>query len=902
MKQVRRIPAIVVLTIVIALVASAALVATTIPAQKAASANQAQTLTLPIIVALCDHDPEWRGPISLGSELPDFCSRADGVAIAVSGLDGTSYGTCTTEASDDKACALELPVGPDLVLSQDPATIPAGYAPVSNPTTFKLFADAAGGDTILRFATVPNAGSGGQVDLRLMALACETAPQDLAVATNTPAIPAGCTLAENTTVVVSSADGTELGRCMRASGEDYCRVLVPLGSTVTITEEPTTVPDGYTQVEAPLIFSVPQAVYDGLYLYVVNARATASTTAAEPPQTLPAAPSGDAAPLTAPAGNLAYAGLDGNIWIARLDGTDPQQITTDGEQYEGSVYGTYISPAWSHDGTMLAFSGGDPETGAQGIWLLRDGMLSLLPNTMPCGSPVFSAKDDRILYSCAITDMWEQDQPDDLTTNPLHGVVSSSALDGTGQRVDIAYTTDKSGVPWIFGTGFNYTRIADVRVSDGAMLVTVAGHRWAGLRLFAADGTMLATFEPLNDIKGSYGPHDARFTPDGTQVVASWCASGCGRGESGPSTEGVVQFDLDGEISAQWFAPVSNRVSTGLSVSPGGALAAYSFSTTSSGTSTIMLIDDQGASTEIAQGTLPAWQPVTVAIALPNPNQEIANAGFPLTPGGPTPDSGQFAFAAQDDGQWDLYIYNFSGNKTARLTTTPNANEIAPAISHNLGIIAYLSDQSGSYQVWILDQSSQTNRQLTLWEGPPIRSVAWGSDDGSLLITVEGDDGMQIMRMSARGGLISELIAAPAGFPTVAENGTMVYSTTAGGHLVIRQENAATPVAVSDAEPIRGNAPAISPDGTLLVYETGETGTRRIEGRSLDGSTRIIVPASGHDDSNPIITSDGGFVIWRVSDGSRVGIWVATATGAKGAYAEVDVGTHEDIGYLFWQP
>ena len=57
--------------------------------------------------------------------------------------------------------------------------------------------------------------------------------------------------------------------------------------------------------------------------------------------------------------------------------------------------------------------------------------------------------------------------------NPLLALVSSVALDGGDPRVEIAYTADESGVPWVNDPkAYKSASGIDVRPSDGALLVS----------------------------------------------------------------------------------------------------------------------------------------------------------------------------------------------------------------------------------------------------------------------------------------------------------------------------------------------------------------------------------------------------------------------------------------------
>ncbi|HEV2107313.1 MAG TPA: hypothetical protein VGR16_03555 [Thermomicrobiales bacterium] len=68
------------------------------------------------------------------------CDPAVGVVISATTPDGEALGTCTTEEmtiqdSVSGRCFIELPLGAEVVLAEDPATLPAGYVPQDSPKT-----------------------------------------------------------------------------------------------------------------------------------------------------------------------------------------------------------------------------------------------------------------------------------------------------------------------------------------------------------------------------------------------------------------------------------------------------------------------------------------------------------------------------------------------------------------------------------------------------------------------------------------------------------------------------------------------------------------------------------------------------------------------------------------------
>lgn len=90
-------------------------------------------------------------------------------------------------------------------------------------------------------------------------------------------------------------------------------------------------------------------------------------------------------------------------------------------------------------------------------------------------------------------------------------------------------------------------------------------------------------------------------------------------------------------------------------------------------------------------------------------------AGYPgLNAGGAISPSGrEAALVLSKDGGTDLYIKNLKTDELFRLTRSPKAAEASPSWSPDGSQLAYVSDQSGSPQIYVIARSGGTPRRLT---------------------------------------------------------------------------------------------------------------------------------------------------------------------------------------------
>jgi len=86
------------------------------------------------------------------------------------------------------------------------------------------------------------------------------------------------------------------------------------------------------------------------------------------------------------------------------------------------------------------------------------------------------------------------------------------------------------------------------------------------------------------------------------------------------------------------------------------------------------------------------------------------------------------ALVLSKDGNPDLYVMDIASKRTTRLTNTPRATEGSPAWSPDGSRIVYVSDTSGSQQLYILSRTpGSTPRRLT-HRGTQNGEPDWGAN------------------------------------------------------------------------------------------------------------------------------------------------------------------------------
>lgn len=100
-----------------------------------------------------------------------------------------------------------------------------------------------------------------------------------------------------------------------------------------------------------------------------------------------------------------------------------------------------------------------------------------------------------------------------------------------------------------------------------------------------------------------------------------------------------------------------------------------------------------------------------------------------------------------------------------------------PSFSPDRRHVAFLSDRSGSQEIWITDIDKQASSQLTHFEGPPTGSPSWSPDGTQIAFDSEQDKNTQIYVVPSAGGPIRQITWARGEnvVPSWSQDGKFVY-------------------------------------------------------------------------------------------------------------------------------
>ena len=195
-------------------------------------------------------------------ETPGGCSPAVGVTVAVSEDDAPIPGS--PAATDINGIAvLPVSLGSAVEVREDPASLPDGYAPLTqeangvpyaNPVTI----DAAVAGAAVLFVNVPSAATelaqagpasdvGEAADLAVVALQCAAAPgaETLTAFFRGGTPPGGCAPSVGVRVSVTENGQPLADSPFTTDADGALSVPVGLGAVVSVTEDPRSLPTGY---------------------------------------------------------------------------------------------------------------------------------------------------------------------------------------------------------------------------------------------------------------------------------------------------------------------------------------------------------------------------------------------------------------------------------------------------------------------------------------------------------------------------------------------------------------------------------------------------------------------------------------------------------------------------------
>jgi Tol biopolymer transport system component len=157
--------------------------------------------------------------------------------------------------------------------------------------------------------------------------------------------------------------------------------------------------------------------------------------------------------------------------------------------------------------------------------------------------------------------------------------------------------------------------------------------------------------------------------------------------------------------------------------------------------------------------------------------------------------------------------------------------------------IAFTSQRSGTYEIWVCDADGSNLRQLTALRGAGVPAPRWSPDGANIVFYVASGAKKDIYVVSASGGKPRRLIDRPGQdeWPYWSRNGQWIYFTSSRSG---RFEIWKMPSKGGDAVQLTrngGDEAQESPDGKMIYYSKGWPNTLSVWRIPVEGGTEVNV-------------------------------------------------------------
>ncbi|MEW5766397.1 MAG: fibronectin type III domain-containing protein [bacterium] len=201
----------------------------------------------------------------------------------------------------------------------------------------------------------------------------------------------------------------------------------------------------------------------------------------------------------------------------------------------------------------------------------------------------------------------------------------------------------------------------------------------------------------------------------------------------------------------------------------------------------------------------------------------------------------KLAFASDRTGDYEVYLMDDNGGAVTQLTDAPEAQDWQPAISPDGTKVVFVSDREGSYDIYLMGAGGTSLTRLT-------------SDPAEDIEPAFSPDGTQIVFSSNRDGDY-EIYWLKVNDP---EPPTQLTQNTAQDH-----------------------SPAFSPDGTQILFVSDQDGNNEIYTMDVNGYGVSPLTSTNYpvDNSQPCFSPDGARIAFSSNQNGNDEIYVIDSNG-----------------------
>jgi Tol biopolymer transport system component len=264
----------------------------------------------------------------------------------------------------------------------------------------------------------------------------------------------------------------------------------------------------------------------------------------------------------------------------------------------------------------------------------------------------------------------------------------------------------------------------------------------------------------------------------------------------------------------------------------------------------------------------------------------------------------------QDPGvNWDIYVMDPNGSNVQRLTTRA-AEDREPYVSMDGTRIAFVSDERGNEDIWVMNADGSGLTNLTPTSDEADNNPAWSPDGTKIVFSRRPAGGARnIWVMDADGGNLTQLTSlggtSTASLPAWSPDGQkIVYHSDSDGDadIYVMTTDGSSPGAIQQLtfDPAEDFGPAFSPDGSEIAFTTERDGNREIYVMSASGADPTNITNDASDDLAPQWSPDGSQIAFASDRDGDNDIYVINSDGS-GSAVNITNNTANDFE-VSWSP
>jgi len=239
--------------------------------------------------------------------------------------------------------------------------------------------------------------------------------------------------------------------------------------------------------------------------------------------------------------------------------------------------------------------------------------------------------------------------------------------------------------------------------------------------------------------------------------------------------------------------------------------------------------------------------------------------------------------------------------------------DVDPAVSPDGNHLAYASDRTGSFNIFMITFGSAGNLQLTQGKKDD-RHPTWSPDSKKIIFSSKRTGSGDLYEMACDGS---------AGFLQLTDRedieSSPCYEPKGGGLVFASAPKKAvqfsTKMSVVRAEEKGkannckslgdGDEPRVSPDGKKIVFVSHRTKNKDIWLMNVDGGQQMQLTTDPKDDEDPAFSTDGKKIVFVSDRTGNFDLWVMDADGANQRQLTTDPANESQPcwnreGYLYY--